>query len=257
MECLSAKNGGAKLPPAEERRPRVASGPDLRIILGGKAGVGKSTAISTILGADEPRNEVFSASPVKEVEKRKGMVQGRHVSIIDTPGLLDKKLSVEEVKSNIGKCYSLSSPGPHVFLLVLKVGQFSKEESDAIKIIQNVFGDRALSYTMILFTHGDNLRAQSVDSYLERSSKDLQEMYVYCEKWPAVYPGQNPHTARWSPPCNMEVPRIPAGHHGHWSFPSQPCWTPWGPPEDAAGRHKDLYFHYSPEVLPRYEDGRN
>ncbi|KAG2458066.1 GIMA7 GTPase, partial [Polypterus senegalus] len=180
-------------PPTEERRPRVASAPDLRIIVGGKAGVGKSTAISTILGADELRNEVFSASPLKEVEKRKGMVRGRHVSIIDTPGLLDKKLSVEEVKSNIGKCYSLSSPGPHVFLLVLKVGQFSKEENDAIKIIQSVFGDRALSYTMILFTHGDNLKALSVDSYLERSSKDLQEMVRKCGYRYHVFNSKNPN----------------------------------------------------------------
>ncbi|KAG2466645.1 NDUS4 protein, partial [Polypterus senegalus] len=58
----------------------------------------------------------------------------------------------------------------------------------------------------------------------------------------------------WRLPCSLEVPWIPAGHHGRWSSASQPCWVPWVSPCDAAGRREDFYFPYSPSQVTGMEE---
>ncbi|KAG2461607.1 PSA7 protein, partial [Polypterus senegalus] len=71
--------------------------------------------------------------------------------------------------------------------------------------------------------------------------------FNYCGLWPASHPSQYPQTTRWSSPCSMEVPRIPAGNYGQWRFHPQPFWIPQGPLDGAAERSKE-YLPYAPKV---------
>lgn len=80
----------------------------------------------------------------------------------------------------IAKCISFSAPGPHVFLVVVALVRFTKEEKDAVDMIQKFFGKDAAKYIMVLFTNADQLdEEQTIEDFL-RACPDLQDVIANC-----------------------------------------------------------------------------
>uniref|UniRef100_A0A3B3UPQ2 AIG1-type G domain-containing protein n=1 Tax=Poecilia latipinna TaxID=48699 RepID=A0A3B3UPQ2_9TELE len=154
-----------------------SSASDLRLLLLGNIGCGKTSSGDTILGQLSP---IYSNSS-------RSCAQRQGVSVVDTPDWFNSEQTPDEVRAQISSCIALSSPGPHAFLLCVPLDQPAKTELQALSALAKVFGPEAVQkHTMVLFTYADRLRdsgkegGKSVEEYIASQRGDLVKLVEKC-----------------------------------------------------------------------------
>ncbi|XP_034412937.1 GTPase IMAP family member 7-like [Cyclopterus lumpus] len=151
-----------------------------RIAVLGKTGVGKSSVANTIFGEQRFKIGHTVNSETQKCQAVTKSVNGGNITLIDTPGVFDTDRSEEELKSEIVRCITEFAPGPHAFLIVLKVERFTEQEQAVVAKIDQYFSEEFFKYATVLFTHGDQLpEGETIEDFV-RHNKHVRDLVRKC-----------------------------------------------------------------------------
>ncbi|XP_027130393.1 GTPase IMAP family member 8-like [Larimichthys crocea] len=150
--------------------------PERRIVLLGLPGYGKSASGNTILGSKKFKSESNFNAVTTQTVSASAVVDGRRVTVVDTPGFTPGQvLSLKNLFYEIMKSIAEASPGPHAFIIVVKIDRISEADVILYEMLPKLFGRDAHKYVMILFTYGDQLGDQNIEELI-RSHKCVERL---------------------------------------------------------------------------------
>lgn len=160
----------------------------------GRTGSGKSATGNSILCRPAFDSRLQAQTVTSACQEEMGTWDGRTILVIDTPPIFEAKAWTQEMYRDIGDCYLRSAPGPHV----TQLGRFTAQDTMAVRRVKEVFGAETMRHMVILFTHKEDLGAESLDEYVQNTdNRGLQALVRECGRRYCAFnnqaAGQNQH----------------------------------------------------------------
>ncbi|XP_035515481.1 uncharacterized protein LOC118326566 [Morone saxatilis] len=173
--------------------------PGLRLILLEYNSGGWTSLEETLLGNSDTR---APTSPIIESTKTRTVLDGREVTVINTPDLLGPSSGNNKRAREALRSLQLTSPGPHAFLLVIRAPGSSmgidQDAAQAIRATLDLFGDGAAGYIIPVLAQAHRPgRRHTVDQLLDADDGGLRRALSLCD--------QSPELVDDRPDCPPEV----------------------------------------------------
>ncbi|XP_050389907.1 golgin subfamily A member 6-like protein 1 [Patella vulgata] len=155
---------------------------DVRVVLVGKTGIGKSHLGSNLLKTNVFKYLMSLMSVTKQCKfGDRCLDDATTLLVVDTPGLFDTREPNEQTSKEIVRSIALTAPGPHIYIFVISVGRFTPEEADTVNILQEMFGEQVIKHVIIVFTRKDDLDGyDSPKDFILNSPPVLQNLLERC-----------------------------------------------------------------------------
>ncbi|XP_029944070.1 GTPase IMAP family member 4-like isoform X1 [Salarias fasciatus] len=150
----------------------------LRVVLLGKTGTGKSKFGNALI--EENVFKVNSSANSGTGKCQAATKRNGELIVVDTPGFFDTSRDEANLIPDIGKSITECSPGPHAFLIFLKVEKYTEHEKQIITKIRKLFSEEAFKYAVLVFTHGDDLGEGETIQEFVSENEDLKELSDKC-----------------------------------------------------------------------------
>uniref|UniRef100_A0A8C1PNZ4 AIG1-type G domain-containing protein n=1 Tax=Cyprinus carpio TaxID=7962 RepID=A0A8C1PNZ4_CYPCA len=141
---------------------------------------GKSSAGNTILN----RDEFAIGGKTRECTRRFGDVDGRKITVLDTPGwwkYFASEFNPDFIRSAILESVSECKKFPNAMLLVIPADTtFQEEQKRITEQNMSILGDDVWKHTIVLFTWGDRFKDISIEQHIESEGEALQWLVEKC-----------------------------------------------------------------------------
>ncbi|KAI4899541.1 hypothetical protein NFI96_016151 [Prochilodus magdalenae] len=159
----------------EITKDHTVSVSELRIVLLGQVGAGKSKVARFLLDSKKPEGEIGSCIMLK------GKVAGRRILLVDTPGWSYRDIynTPENMKNEIIRSVTLCPPGPHALIVVLCLESFtdapSTKELKVISEHMKLLSERAWKHTMLLFLCDKDMGDPIINEHIQKANGLLEK----------------------------------------------------------------------------------
>lgn len=191
----------------------------IRILVTGKTGTGKSSLINGLIG-ENVTEEGSSLDPTTtEVEQFKRIVRGVPMLVFDSPGLQDGTENEKEYLLDMErKCKKVDLV---LYTMKMTDKRLHSEDVEAMKKLTNAFGEKFWESAMFVMTFANEVRNP------EKPDEEEENMIFFRErldKWKVKLPNTLEKELKISKEVARHVPVVPVGYYKNIHLPGRRFW---------------------------------